>query len=436
MAVHNSVAWHWRQTNFGFTLQGLSSLREQLSEFHALLVFPSLPTWSRLPALNRQGPRPLRSADFPWGRPEISKRSASRLDAENALLKMTFGIVNDFLSQSNSGSSAPKSRALAWLLPEDLGPLHNFHPASPWQLPELHELARQHNLYRAAFHQCRHERGLHSRPTGVLSSFELPSGTSKQGWPRFTDQPSGLKGYSAPLNKACGCGQQHKSMLRRHGVFRSTSRRLEHASARLMGASFQLGFQTSDTAQDGLQKDGEQTEAQTLRAILPDFIAYPVDDDGYDTDGTIFQDPPNRGQLESGQSDRSERTNSSTNRVRQEPPAPQRNPSATNMRSHGTPRSKVIPKAMLGRVISMKSRQAFQQAHGIGISCNSSYNGSFGKQTRQTRFHARNASAVGKGSFLHGRKHTLGRVCEPSCENDQPSLSVTGSSLLGRSGLW
>jgi hypothetical protein len=176
--IHLGCHTRWRLISFGFTLEGLSSLKEQLRQVDAALLFPRMPTWSRLTALNRLGPKPLRSRDFPWGRPGISQQSSRRVDHENTLLFMALDISRELLSRGDAAVDSRNPSLFALLQPEDLGPLPSFHPVSLWQVSELHSLARHGGLRRSAFHQCRHQRSTHSRPTGLLSNFTLPQGTA------------------------------------------------------------------------------------------------------------------------------------------------------------------------------------------------------------------------------------------------------------------
>ncbi len=281
---------HWRLIDFGFTLEGLTSLKKQLRHIDAALIFPRMPTWSRLPALNRLGPKPLRSRVFSWGRPNISQLSSQRVDHENTLLFMMLDISRGLLSQGDTAMDGKNRPRFALLQPEDLGPLPSFHPASLWQVSELRSLARHCGLMRSAFHQCRHQRAPHSRPTGLLSNFMLPQGTAKNGWPRFRRAAGHLDTYIAPLSKRCGCGSPHTSMRRRHGRFRTTERMLEQGTAKLLGAAVALDGAAAAGGQDDLRWKG--AVEQTLQAVLPDLCEYPVDDQGYDTEGTVLLDPP------------------------------------------------------------------------------------------------------------------------------------------------
>ncbi len=288
--LHLGCHTHWRLISFGFTLEGLTNLKEQLRHIDAVLIFPRMPTWSRLPALNRLGPKPLRSRDFPWGRPGISQLSSQRVDHENTLLFMTLDISRGLLSTGDTMTDGRNPPRFALLQPEDLGPLPSFHPVSLWQVAELRSLARHGGLMRSAFHQCRHQRAPHSRPTGLLSNFMLPHGTSKSGWPRFRRATGQPDSYIAPLSKQCGCGSSHTSMRRRHGRFRTTDRMLEQGTARLLGAAVALDCAAADCGQDDLRWKG--AVKHTLQAVLPDLCEYPVDDQGYDTEGTVLLDPP------------------------------------------------------------------------------------------------------------------------------------------------
>ena len=281
---------HWRMLHFEFNLEGLDNLRKELGGIDAMLMFPRMPTWSRLLALNRSGPRPLRSRDFPWGFPGLPEKSAARVDHENTLLRMALDVSRDFLSGPALDADDARKRSFAFLQLEDLGPLPSFLPVSLWQLQELQQLAADFRLHRQAFHQCRHGRSHFARPTGILTNVVLPTGTARNGWPRFNHDSNGLKSYIAPLTRQCGCGKRHTSMRRRHGIFRSPSRSIETGTARLLSAAIAMAEATSQAGRDSLLAAG--AEQELLNAITPDVILYTIDDDGYDTDRTVLMDPP------------------------------------------------------------------------------------------------------------------------------------------------
>ncbi len=286
----------WEVQHYEFDLAGLTSLREALHTFAALIVFPRLPTWSRLPSLNRLGPRPMRSAAFPWGLPWLTNVTTKRVDKENTLLRMVLNIFGALPAQGSADGPrqiSPASPLLMLLQPEDLGPLPNHHPASLWQLREIRGIARALDLQRSAFHQCRHQRDDHSRPTGILHSCELLGGTAKRGWPRIPQTGEDGPAYRGPLTKTCGCGGRHVSMLRCRGQFRSPSRVLAQGTCALLAATTAAASTSAQTQGDGLLWQG--IEQALLKAVTPGLLRYFIDSDGYDTDATAFLDPPESG---------------------------------------------------------------------------------------------------------------------------------------------
>ncbi len=269
----------WHVHHFSFTLQGINALKETLHGLDHLLLVPKLPTWSRLPALNARGPRPMRSRRFPWGMPWVHGGISSRLDDENVLIQMAFECMGSFL-RAGSGIDTPRWLALA--SPEDLGPVGDDAPPSLWQLNELHELAESFKLHRSAFCQCRLEPSKHARPTGILTSHPPPTGVCKRGWPKITTK------YLGPLPRACGCGRRHVTMQRIKRNFNPPEGMLETGSLKLLAASL-LSFcsSTISATDQGLPRTGV-----LLEALLPRARLYEIDEDDYDTDATVLLDPP------------------------------------------------------------------------------------------------------------------------------------------------
>jgi hypothetical protein len=131
----------WNVHAYEFDSAGLTSLRENSDNADAVLFVPRLPTWSRLPALNRRGPRPLRSRRFIWGHPWARGLHSSRLDEENTKLRMVLDCMASWLEAKRVKAQHSKAW-LGFVSPEDLGRTREHEPASPWQLRELRELAK------------------------------------------------------------------------------------------------------------------------------------------------------------------------------------------------------------------------------------------------------------------------------------------------------
>ncbi len=267
---------------YSFTDEGLSNLAGGLAEASALIAAPILTSWSRLPHLNRVGPRPLRSAVFPWGLPDLSEAQAARINSENARLHLLINIIDAFLKGTGRREHP---RFFLLLQPEDLGEGGGGHPASIWQLGEVKELAMKHQLQRGAVQQCRLGECRQSMPTGVLTN-GLPHPSSwKIGWPKLHRIS---RKYLGPLPQPCGCGQRHFSLIRRGRSFASRPDAVQpstfawiadilhrHSSPRItaseVGPPLERGFDLAD--------------------LLPRWVKYGVVSEEYDTDGTILMDP-------------------------------------------------------------------------------------------------------------------------------------------------
>ena len=152
-----------------------------------------MPTWCRLRHQNSNGPKPVRNKAFPWGLPWLKEHERSQVDAENDALRSTLRLLNQV------HTSRPR---VNWYLlqPEDLGTAKRGTTASPWQLRELRQWARNHGLQRNAPHHA-----FGKAPTrdslGVLSSISLGARRKYKGWPSFAEESI----YTGPLPTACSC---------------------------------------------------------------------------------------------------------------------------------------------------------------------------------------------------------------------------------------
>ncbi len=277
----------WRVRAHSFTSAGLTSLKDELHNTDALIFVPRLPTWSRLPATNTRGPRPMRSRRFPWGEPWVSGANSSRLNDENELMHLVIRCMTDWL-RDHATSDAQAKKWLALISPEDLGPTSIHDPASIWQITDLHDLARKHLLHRVAFCQCRFSETKQPRPTGMLTTAMPPGGVFKLGWPRIYDT------YLGPLPHHCGCHTPHSSMQAIGKRFRTPRRMLEEGAIKAVAATLVSHFVHSENAAQGLLQEGVRLAA--FKALLPRALLYDQDEDGYDTDATILVDPPELGE--------------------------------------------------------------------------------------------------------------------------------------------
>ncbi len=267
---------------FEFTPHGMTHFQANMLNIDAAVLLPHLPTWSRLPHLNSLGPRPLRSRDHPWGLPQLTPTLAERVNAENGLLQLLLASLDSFLEQK----AGDAEKRIMLLLPEDLGACSRGRPASPWQLPQLAELARRHNLQRGALQQCRLGPGRTASPTGLLHNLPLAAGTYRQGWPRLKP---GTDHYQGPLPPRCGCGRRHIAQQATRAKLRSSPPQLLPAACRWIAEAIHADF----TSRNMISQLGPPTErGRKVAELLPDLQPYPCDQDGYDTDGTMLLEPP------------------------------------------------------------------------------------------------------------------------------------------------
>ncbi len=102
----------------------------------------------------------------------------------------------------------PAARLL-FLHPEDKGAADRGRPASPWQLNELRELARQLHLFRIATFQCEFGEWATPGPLGLLTSVPIKSSRMWRGWPSFKDETNDH--YVGPLPAECNCRRPHQT---------------------------------------------------------------------------------------------------------------------------------------------------------------------------------------------------------------------------------
>jgi hypothetical protein len=264
---------------FEFNAEGLRSLSEQLFKCRAVALVPTLPTWSRLPHLNRWGPSPLRTAASPWGLPNLNDSCARRVNAENGLYHQLLKLIEELIQLNKE-----EGRAVDMMLihPEDLGAVHGRRPASPWQLDELKALARSGRLRRGALHQCRLGALGQAQATGFLTNV-LPADRSYEvGWPKLDKEGN----YQGPLRRTCGCGRPHRSGNRTGQAFKAPPPALSRG-----GITWLAELLHHSCSRSWLKLGLPEEREKDIAELLPDFINYDLDSDGYDTDGTVFHDP-------------------------------------------------------------------------------------------------------------------------------------------------
>ncbi len=275
---------------FEFNAVGLKDLSGQLFKCMAVALMPTLPTWSRLPHLNRWGPSPLRTAASPWGLPNLNDSCAERVNAENGLYQQVLKLIEEIIQQNKENGTEMK---VILIHPEDLGAVHGRRPASPWQLDELQSLARSGKLERGAMHQCRLGQLRQAQATGFLTNARPADRTYNMGWPKLDHEGN----YQGPLRKSCGCGRRHRSGLRTGTAFKTPQPALSRGGITWLAELLHHAGSRS-WLKLGLPEDRERDIAE----LLPDFINYDWDSDGYDTEGTVFHDPLSHEQSEHSRS--------------------------------------------------------------------------------------------------------------------------------------
>ncbi len=272
-----------RLSPFSFTTEGITEFMQAEAHHDAFLLAPRLTTWSRLPHLNRHGPRPLRSAEFPWGLPSLAKHLAERVNEENALYRLLLDAMVMIMDRIPSQS---RPRPLILLHPEDLGAVFHQRPASPWQLSTLKELAKTSDFARGALHQCRLGPCANSQPTGFMTNMKLVPGTFKEGWPKLH---SVTKKYLGPLSRACGCGQRHNTVVRRGRSFKTLPDAVQPSTAKYLTEAIFWNLSHDFSKQHGPPAE----RGAGLAVLLPQLKRYrDADDSDQDSDGTVFIDPP------------------------------------------------------------------------------------------------------------------------------------------------
>ena len=153
-----------------------------------LLMSPPSSTFSRAHYRHngRNGPRPLRDVNYPWGFPWLRNADKDRVSEENFLLK-----------QCLRAAAAQNQAGLFWLFihPEDLGlAASGLRPASVWQLSEMRALIPEDGCS-FALHLCIFGAAT-AAPTRIAG--HLPSWKHlRVQWPSF--DPGGY--YLGPLQR-------------------------------------------------------------------------------------------------------------------------------------------------------------------------------------------------------------------------------------------
>lgn len=191
----------------------LGEIRE--GKFHMLLVTPPCSTWSRVRGANARGPPMIRSREYPWGFPWLSRRHQRDQQLGNGLVTLMIEAVQ---AAQESGSRGHGTTYVFVEHPEDLGTIwreedgKELHPASIWQLPAVRALVEQDptgRLRTVAFCQCCFG-AAYRKPTRLLTDLPAIHQWGPRSWPSFHFDGS----YEGPLQQTCTC-QPTTTLVRR-----------------------------------------------------------------------------------------------------------------------------------------------------------------------------------------------------------------------------
>ncbi len=277
LAAHG-IRWCWQVSHRDCQPNDLHALGTRHYIEDVMIVVPYLPTWSRLPCLNSSGPKPLRSRAWPWGLPWMNCSRQRQAERDNGVLRQVMRAMQLFLGQTREGS-LPN---LLLLMPEDLGAVKRIYPASPWQLAELRCMAREFTLQRSSFYQCTLGPSQYARPTGILHSFRLPSGTVRRGWPRHKMTAAGER-YDGPLPSHCECGQNHDTMTKTGDHFQTPTYALSAATSEWLAEGLAMLAAESVSEARIFHRKGEHHGSTGLsQPVCADRA------DGFDSDDTYL----------------------------------------------------------------------------------------------------------------------------------------------------
>ena len=253
------LALQVRTVEFNDVAAAMSGLQQpSLGELSITLLLPALDTWSRMPHFNSCGTPYLRSAEYPWGLPWLSPESSqfTRLQKANQKVLNTINLARTALQQN------PKM-VLLLLHPEDLGQCGVSRPASIWQLPEVHNLAREFCLSRHAAYQCEWGESEFRAPVAMLSIVSLGKDFAK-GWPVF--QGTANSQYRGPLPPDCKCAQTHpKTSEMSRSTRKSTSFMAKPFLSQLARLALKkvLKLRLADGGKSGLAQSEEEDSSGT-----------------------------------------------------------------------------------------------------------------------------------------------------------------------------
>ena len=187
--------------------------RIKAREFIVVITTPPCNTHSRARYANANGPRPLRSKQWPWGFPWLEGQNLLDCELGNRFIRLSYEVIQ-LAADLQMGSFMEH--------PEDLGLTSSGDlPGSVWAVEATFQLAERVGAKTAAFFQCPFGAET-SKPTRILTTLPLIDPTQlvlSRGWPRFA--PKGK--YMGPLPDTCG--HRHKPLIGRghSGKFRTSS---------------------------------------------------------------------------------------------------------------------------------------------------------------------------------------------------------------------
>ena len=120
-------------------------------DYDVVVVTPPCATWSRAPYSPYPGPKPVRSAEHPWGFPDALQAGREKARKGNEFIHFAIHAMEAAVQAQKRNNIT-----IRVLLehPEDLGTTPKGTPASIWQLPEIREFVWKHSFIIAAGHQC------------------------------------------------------------------------------------------------------------------------------------------------------------------------------------------------------------------------------------------------------------------------------------------
>ncbi len=250
----------------------------------AVLFGTKAASWSRMELSSRPGPAALRSAAWPWGRPDLDAKERDRCDDDNAKVRETLDLLD--LALGEPINEDDDQRPVIFLDTEDLGPRGGIQPASVWRLNATRQLAVRHGLMRSAAYQCEFGDARRPMPTGIFHNNHLPRGVTHRGWPQLAPKQGSQSWYQGPLPSRCNCQSNHQATEENKVDRRLTTDFLNFLIEHLLNA------QVKNMLGQELRMEGASNRlplTNVLASPLPDETDLDVEVEGY-FDGFPRQD--------------------------------------------------------------------------------------------------------------------------------------------------